>query len=153
MEQALKCYIEKYGSIKSRTVNEKLLWNGLDKIKVNRFNFSYEKLLMNDNDERIKDDFYIKINRELLKYKDQKSFEIQDDDHDLIKLNREYHKRLKTHIDEYFSNSQHNSMHNSLHNKNRSIDVNSLDCSNLNISKNNNSQHYVAGDISKIVIE
>jgi len=149
MEQALRCYIEKYGSIKSRAVNEKLLWNGLDKTKVNRFNFPYEKLMMNDNDERIKDDFYIKINRELSKYKDQKSFEIQDDDHDLIKLNKEYNKRLKTHIDEYFSNSQHNSMHNSSLNKNRSIDVNSLDCSNLNISRNNNSQHNVAGDISK----
>jgi 5S rRNA maturation endonuclease (ribonuclease M5) len=152
MEQGLKFYIEKYGSIKSKAVNEKLLWNPLDKAKINRFNFSYQKLLMNDNDERIKDDFFIKLNKELLKYKDQKSFEIYDDDMEVHKLNKDYDKKLKTHIEEYFSNSQHNSVNNSLHNKNnKSIDVNSLDMSNLNISRNqNNNSQVFQGDLSKV---
>ena len=106
MEMALKVYIEKYGSIKSKSLNEKLLWNTLDKNKVNRFNFSYHKLLLNDNDERIQDDFFIKLNKDLTKYKDQKSFEIFDDDSEIPKLNKEYDKKLKTIKDvcaQYFS--------------------------------------------------
>lgn len=145
MEQALKVYIEKYGSIKSKSVNDKLLWNSLDKNKVNRFNFSYQKLLLNDNDDRIKDDFFLKLNKELYKYKDQKSFEILDEDFEIHKVNKDNDKKLKTHIEDYFSNSQQNSINNtSVHKNNKSLEINLLDCSNLN---NNNSQIFL-GDIS-----
>lgn len=66
-------YIEKNGNITNnkKSINDKLIWNPLDKTKIASFSIMFEKCALFDSEEKVIDDGYRKIFNELIKYRDQ----------------------------------------------------------------------------------
>lgn len=73
MEDALKKYVEQTSDTLSNKSDDKLTWNTLDSNKINTFTNNFEKYIINESDERVKDNQTRKLYLELLKYKEVKA--------------------------------------------------------------------------------
>jgi hypothetical protein len=74
----LKNYIEKLGSLSSSKhyFDDKSMWNPLENYKIINFSINFEKYIIKENDERIKENKYKKLYLDLLKFKEYKQCKI-----------------------------------------------------------------------------
>ena len=74
LEDALKSYIEKLGSLSSSKNNfdDRFIWNPLENYKIVNFSVFFEKYIISDSDQRIQDNKLRKLYSELVKHKEYK---------------------------------------------------------------------------------